>query len=160
MQHVDEEFVSGLTEWLSEQSGLSVSIAEDGERPVVGRVLLAGGSGHLTLASSGRLAYTAEPRHCAYRPSVDVFFQSVGAAWRGDVIGVLLTGMGKDGAVGLKALRDKQHHTIAQDEASSTVYGMPKAAVALDAAVEVLPLGRIAPRLSEVVACEPSLRAR
>ncbi len=67
-------------------------------------------------------------------------------------IGVLLTGMGKDGALGLKALRDKGHYTIAQDEASSAVYGMPKAAAALDAAVEILPLARIAPRLVEFAA--------
>ena len=68
-------------------------------------------------------------------------------------MGVLLTGMGSDGARGLKALRDKGHHTIAQDQASSAVYGMPKAAAALGAAVDILALERIAPRLVATVAC-------
>jgi chemotaxis response regulator CheB len=76
------------------------------------------------------------------------------------VIGVLLTGMGKDGALGLKALRDRGHHTIAQDEATSAVYGMPKAAAALNAAVETLPIERIASRLVKVLARKDSQVAR
>jgi chemotaxis response regulator CheB len=76
-----------------------------------------------------------------------VFFDSVCAWWSGDAIGVLLTGMGRDGAKGLKALRNKGHYTIAQDQATSTVYGMPKAAMTLGAAVDVLPIERIAARL-------------
>ncbi len=78
---------------------------------------------------------------------MDVFFASVGAHWPGEAVGVLLTGMGRDGAKGLKSLRDKGHYTIAQDQATSTVYGMPKAAASLCAAVDILPLERIAPRL-------------
>jgi len=101
----------------------------------------------LIFKAGDRLGYTPEPREQSYRPSVDVFFESVVALWRGEVVGVLLTGMGRDGAKGLKALRGKGHYTIAQDQASSAVYGMPKAAVALDAAVDILPLGRIASRL-------------
>ena len=73
-------------------------------------------------------------------------FESVSQHWRGGAIGVLLTGMGRDGAIGLKALRDKGHHTIAQDEASSAVYGMPKAAATLEAAVDILPMADIAPQ--------------
>jgi len=68
-----------------------------------------------------RVGYTSEPRELAYRPSVDVFFNSVGAQWPGEAVGVLLTGMGRDGAEGLKALRDRGHYTIAQDQATSTV---------------------------------------
>ena len=75
------------------------------------------------------------------------FFSSVGRLWPGEAIGVLLTGMGADGAQGLKALRAKGHYTIAQDEASSAVYGMPKAAAAVNAAVEIFPLKSIAPKL-------------
>jgi len=158
VQHVDREFVRGMSEWLSEQSGQSVSVAQEGETPEMGRVLVAGAAGHLALKSASRLGYTEEPRHSAYRPSVDVFFESVSRMWVGDVIGVLLTGMGKDGAVGLKALRDKGHYTIAQDEASSVVYGMPKAAAALNAAVDVLPLDRIADKLLRTCAamCAPA----
>jgi two-component system chemotaxis response regulator CheB/two-component system response regulator WspF len=88
-----------------------------------------------------------------YRPSVDVFFQSVSQRWQGRVVGVLLTGMGSDGAVGLKTLRDKGHYTIAQDRATSAVYGMPKAAAALDAAVEILAIERDRVEAPE---CEPA----
>ena len=96
------------------------------------------------------MAYTEQPKEMVYRPSVDVFFESVAAHWGGDVTAVLLTGMGRDGATGLLSLRQKGAHTIAQDEASSAVYGMPKAAVALDAAVEVLSLDKIGERLLQL----------
>ena len=109
--------------------------------------MLAGTSNHLVFKAANRVGYEEEPTGYSYRPSVDVLFQSVSHCWPGDVIGVLLTGMGRDGAVGLRALRNQGHHTIAQDEASSAVYGMPKAAATLHAAVEILPVDRIAPRL-------------
>jgi chemotaxis response regulator CheB len=79
---------------------------------------------------------------------VDVFFKSVASFWRGDVIGVILTGMGRDGAEGLRVLREKGHHTIAQDRATSAVYGMPKAAAEMHAATEILPLDQIGPRIA------------
>jgi two-component system, chemotaxis family, response regulator WspF len=152
IQHVDERFVSGLAEWLRRHSALPVRLAEEGDRPLPGTVLLAGTGDHLTLKAADRLGYTAEPRDYAYRPSVDVFFQSVGTLWPGKAIGVLLTGMGADGALGLKALRAKGHYTIAQDQASSAVYGMPKAAAAAKAAVDILPLQRIAPKIVDALA--------
>jgi two-component system response regulator WspF len=152
IQHVEEQFAGGMADWLSQQSALPVTVAREGESPTVGRVLLAGTSDHLALKAAHRLGYTAEPRDYVYRPSVDVFFESVSRLWRGDAVGVLLTGMGSDGALGLKALRDRGHHTIAQDRATSAVYGMPKAAAALNAAVDVLPMERIGARLAEVVA--------
>ena len=126
----------------------------------MGAVLVAGTSGHLALKAAHRLGYTPLPRHYPYRPSIDVFFQSVSRLWDGDVVGVLLTGMGRDGATGLKALRDRGHHTIAQDEATSAVYGMPKAAAALNAAVETLPIERIAARLIKVLARKGSQVAK
>jgi chemotaxis response regulator CheB len=81
---------------------------------------------------------------------VDVFFQSVARQWPGEVAGVLLTGMGRDGAEGLKTLRRAGHHTIAQDKGTSAVYGMPKAAAALEAANEILALDKIGPRLTNM----------
>src|SRR6266404_5576551 len=126
IQHVDEQFAAGMAEWLNQHSALPVRVTREGDRPVVGVVLLAGTNDHLVLKAVDRLGYTPEPRDCVYRPSVDVFFQSVSQLWPGDVLGVLLTGMGRDGAMGLKALRNKGHYTIAQDKASSAVYGMPK----------------------------------
>ncbi len=149
VQHVDERFAVGLADWLGANSALPVRVAKEGDRPAAGSVLLAGTNDHLRFISAERVGYTCEPREQSYRPSVDVFFASVGAHWPGEAVGVLLTGMGRDGAQGLKTLRDKGHYTIAQDQATSTVYGMPKAAASLGAAVDILPLELIAPRLVE-----------
>ncbi len=150
VQHVDEQFAAGMATWLSQHSKLPVRVAQAGESPAPGVVLLAGTNDHLTLLAGGKLDYTTHPREYVYRPSVDVFFQSVTRHWMGDVVGVLLTGMGRDGAVGLRALRNQGRYTIAQDQATSAVYGMPKAAATLDAAVDILPLDRIAPTLVAV----------
>jgi chemotaxis response regulator CheB len=152
IQHVDERFAAGMAEWLTRRSTLPVQIAQEGDHPHPGVILLAGTGDHLTLRSGGRLGYTPEPRDYAYRPSVDVFFHSVSELWPDRVVGVLLTGMGADGAQGLKALRAKGHYTIAQDEASSAVYGMPKAAAALGAAVDILSLDRVAPSIVQALA--------
>ncbi len=152
VQHVDEQFAAGMADWLSQESALPVRVAREGDRPTAGDVLLAGTSDHLAMKTADRLGYTAEPRSttctvprwtCSFRASA-----GCGAATSS---GVLLTGMGRDGALGLKALRDRGHHTIAQDQATSAVYGMPKAAAALLAAVDILPVERIASRLVEVV---------
>lgn len=151
VQHVDEAFAQGMAEWLDAQCVLPVRIARAGDTPQASTVLLAGTNDHLRLTCGARMAYTTEPGESLYRPSIDVFFASVAEHWRGQAVGVLLTGMGRDGALGLRAMRERGHLTIAQDQATSAVYGMPKAAVALDAASEVLPLPRIAARL--VKAC-------
>ncbi len=147
IQHVDEQFAAGLADWLKQYTKLTLRLAREGDELIPGRVLIAGTSDHLVLAGPSRLTYTPEPRNDPYRPSVDVFFESVAKNWRGEVVGVLLTGMGRDGARGLKTLRNLGHRTIAQDKATSAVYGMPKAAAALDAAADILPLDRIAPAL-------------
>ncbi|WP_313646973.1 chemotaxis response regulator protein-glutamate methylesterase [Pseudomonas sp.] len=128
VQHVDQVFAAGMAEWL------------------------AGTNHHIRLLHNGQLAYTAEPVNEIYRPSIDVFFESVARHWSGDAVGVLLTGMGRDGAQGLKLMRQQGFLTIAQDQSSSAVYGMPKAAAAIDAAVEIRPLERIAGRLMEIFA--------
>ena len=151
VQHVDSRFAAGMTDWLSRSSPLTVRVAREGDRLLAGQVLMAGTNEHLILKTADRLGYTPEPHGYAYCPSIDVFFQSVSRLWRGEVVGLLLTGMGRDGAAGLKALRTSGHHTIAQDEATSAVYGMPKAAAAIDAAVDILPMERIASRLVEVL---------
>jgi two-component system, chemotaxis family, response regulator WspF len=152
VQHVDQVFAAGMAEWLSSASGLDVRLAQEGEPPQSGTVLLAGTNHHIRLLKNGTLAYTAEPVNEIYRPSIDVFFESVASYWNGDAVGVLLTGMGRDGAQGLKLMRQQGYLTIAQDQRSSAVYGMPKAAAAIDAAVEIRPLDKIAPRLLEIFA--------
>jgi two-component system response regulator WspF len=154
VQHIDAHMAEGMASWLDGQCDLPVRVAAEGDRPAAGCVLIAETSDHLVLRSPYRLGYVPEPREMVYRPSVDAFFQSVVRQWRGEAIGVLLTGMGRDGALGLKALRDHGFHTIAQDQATSAVYGMPKAAAALGAAVDILPIDRIASRLIVLVGGE------
>lgn len=149
VQHVDEKFAAGLANWLSQYAALPVRPAQEGDRPERGSVLIAATGDHLVFKSATGLGYTPEPRDYPYRPSVDVFFESAARYWEGELFGVLLTGMGRDGARGLKALRDQDHLTIAQDQATSAVYGMPKAAAAINAAIDILPLGSIADRLIE-----------
>ncbi|MDF3837475.1 chemotaxis response regulator protein-glutamate methylesterase [Cupriavidus basilensis] len=147
VQHVDEAFAAGMAEWLDAQCALPVRLAREGEGPQPGTVLLAGTNDHLRMVSAARMIYTEEPSDYLYRPSIDVFFESVAQHWRGDAVGVLLTGMGRDGALGLKAMRERGYLTIAQDQATSAVYGMPKAAAAIGAAREILPLQQIAARI-------------
>lgn len=149
VQHLDAQFVPGLANWLGQHAALPIRPAQEGDEPEAGTVLIAATADHLVFKSAHKLGYTPKPHDNVYRPSVDVFFESTAQWWRGAVIGVLLTGMGKDGAQGLKLLRDKGHLTIAQDRASSAVYGMPKAAAAIGAAVDILPLDSIARRVVE-----------
>lgn len=150
VQHIDVQFAPLMAQWLSERCALPVRIAQSGDRPQSRTVLVAATNDHLVLLKSGLLEYTKEPNDCSYRPSVDVFFDSVVRHWRGKAVGVLLSGMGRDGAKGLKAMRDARSFTIAQDRESSVVYGMPKAAAEMGAAVEILPVDKIANRLIQV----------
>ena len=146
-QHLDRHFSSGLVEWLGGKSKLPVLLAHEGDPIVFGKVLLAGTNDHLQLISPHVLGYTREPVHNPYRPSVDVLFLSVIRHWKGKAAGVLLTGMGNDGAIGLKAMREAGHLTVAQNEATCAVYGMPKAAAQLEAASVILPLSLISSTL-------------
>lgn len=138
VQHVDAQFSSGLVDWLRQQTVLPIRIAVAGDRLVQGTVLVAGTNDHLYLKPDLTLGYTKEPIDYPYRPSVDVFFKSIAQHWTRKGTGILLTGMGRDGAEGLRVLKLQGWHTIAQDKDSCVVYGMPKAAVELNAAVEVL----------------------
>jgi two-component system response regulator WspF len=111
--------------------------------------------------TAGRLlTYTPEPRELCFRPSVDVFFSSVAAHWPDPGVAVLLTGMGRDGGSGLLTLRRGGWHTIAQDELTSVVWGMPKAAVELGAAVQVLPIDQVAGAIVEQVRKRTHLEGR
>jgi two-component system response regulator WspF len=147
IQHVEREFSSGMAEWLDDNSPLPVRIAPHDGSLQAGQIYVAGTDDHLSLSRGLRFAYTKEPLALPYRPSVDVFFHSLARHWPEPGLAALLTGMGRDGAEGLAALRGKGWHTLAQDQASSVVYGMPKAARDLGAACEILPLDAIAPAL-------------
>lgn len=144
VQHVDMAFSAALADWLDQQTPLRVKLAPEGGRPRKGTVFVAGTGEHLVLTPDLRFSYTHEPLSSNYRPSVDTFFESVADHWPEKCVAVLLTGMGRDGAEGLAALRRSGWHTMAQDEATSIVYGMPKAAKELGSATEILPIAKIA----------------
>jgi len=147
VQHIDAAFATGLAHWLARRTPLSVAPLLAPQALRAGHVWLAAGSGHLVLRDDLRLALATEPTDCLHSPSIDVFFDSIARRLPGGGCGVLLTGMGRDGARGLLALRAAGFHTIAQDEATSVVWGMPRAAAERGAAGEVLPLDRIAARV-------------
>jgi len=138
VQHVDVAFAQGLAKWLGDRTGRAVRVAEHGHHPAAGDVLLAGTNDHLVLSKSRTLEYRDEPRDVFFRPSVDVFFDSVAEHWLQPGTALLLTGMGKDGAKGLLKLRTRGWHTIAQNEASSVVWSMPKAGIDMGGACDVL----------------------
>lgn len=147
VQHIDPAFAAGLSEWLSSRTGFPVRAAKTGDEPEPGVGLLAATRDHLVLDRRRHLRYTAEPARVPYRPSVDVFYASLAANWPRRSVAVLLTGMGKDGAHGLLRLRGAGWATIAQDQKTSVVYGMPRAAAELKAAEQVLPLDQIGPAI-------------
>ncbi|MGC8781187.1 MAG: chemotaxis-specific protein-glutamate methyltransferase CheB [Anaerolineae bacterium] len=143
VQHMTAGFTAGLVSWLQLESRLTVKVAEDGENLRPGTVYVAPDDTHLVVAARGVVGLSKAPPVSHVRPSATVLFESVARVYGGDAIGVLLTGMGDDGAVGLRAMRERGALTIVQDEATSAVYGMPKAAVELGAAGQVLPLPQI-----------------
>ncbi len=147
IQHVDEQFSASFISWLNDYSPLPVRAAQPGDTFRADEVLVCGREDHLIMTQNGTLDYTPHPIEQVYRPSVDIFFESLSKHYKIQSVAVLLTGMGRDGAKGLKMLRDQDWHTITQDQASSAVYGMPKAAKALDAATEILALEDIGPRI-------------
>jgi two-component system response regulator WspF len=146
-QHLDQEFSAGLADWLNAQSPIRVQLAHEGEHPAINIAYVAGTNDHLVITSDLTFSYTPEPRNNPYRPSVDVLFLSVAEHWPGRGCAVLLTGMGRDGATGLASLRKLGWYTIAQDKETSVVYGMPKAAKELNAAVEILAIEDIGPAM-------------
>jgi chemotaxis response regulator CheB len=151
-QHIDAEHARCLADWLQGRTRLTVRAAVGGERPQPGVALLACSCDHLVLTAEGTLAYTREPADYPYRPSVDALFESLARHWPAPGAAALLTGIGRDGARGLLALKRAGWRTVAQDRATSVVYGMPRAAVELGAAAEVLPLPAVGPFLAAALA--------
>lgn len=148
--HISRAFGMGFAEWLNGISPLPVAFARDDEPlpgPGVGRVALAPPDEHL-IVCGGRLRLTREPERHSCRPSVDVLFESVARELGSRAAACLLTGMGRDGATGLLAVRQAGGVTIAQDESTSVVFGMPREAIRLHAADQVLRLDQIAPTLA------------
>ncbi len=150
-QHIDSFFDRNLISWLCTETGIPVHLAQDGDLPAAGHVYFAPSDEHLTLeAGMGGgfcIRLNHEPAVNFLRPSVDKMLESAAAVLGGDCIAVILTGMGADGAKGCRRIKELGGYTITQDEASCTIYGMPKAAFEAGGSCEVLPLGAIAGRL-------------
>ena len=145
VQHMDITFLPGLATWLSGQTGLNVQLAPQHGRPTAGSVMVAGKDMQMVLRQNGTLEYVPGDPDLIHRPSVDVFFESLAKSRAQTGAAVMLTGMGRDGAVGMKAMRDAGWRTFAQDRETSIVWGMPGAAVQAGGAEQVLPLEQIGP---------------
>jgi two-component system, chemotaxis family, protein-glutamate methylesterase/glutaminase len=155
--HIAPSFSAALAEWLDAQSAQRVTYAVDGEplASVAGRVVMAPPDRHMVV-DAGRVRLTSDPERHSCRPAVDVLFESVARNHGAAALACLLTGMGKDGARGLRDVRLAGGLTLAQDEATSVVWGMPGEAVALGAAASVLPLGEIAAALARAAQASTS----
>jgi two-component system chemotaxis response regulator CheB len=144
VQHIARGFIEGFAEWLGTRTPMPVALGERGAVLEPGTVYVAGAGGHLGVTADGRVAISDDGPVDGFRPSITRLFEAVADVYGRSAVGVLLTGMGRDGARGLLRLRDAGALTIAQDEASSVVYGMPAEAVQLGAAADVLAPGAIA----------------
>lgn len=144
IQHISEGFLQGLVAWLTSQCMMKVKVAQSGEFPWPGMVYFPQEGTHLKIDNEGRLVSSFEPPFEGHRPSVTVSLKSIAKYYGSAAVGVLLTGMGRDGADGMRQLADAGGMTIAQNEESCVVFGMPKQAIDLKAARYILPLSEIA----------------
>lgn len=138
VQHMAVGFTGNFVHWLNQNSHLPVRLAEDGSLIAPGEVYVAPDGCHMEVTSSGRVALSLAPPENGVRPSVSALFRSVAASYGRNAAGVILSGMGKDGAMELKTLRDRGGVCIAQDKESSMVFGMPGEAIRIDAAQHIL----------------------
>ena len=143
-QHISPGFLEGLVSWLGAESLVKVKIAQAGEWPLPGTVYFAPDGCHLAINSHGRFTFPALEAIDGHCPSVTVMFESVAKFYGRGTLGILLTGMGKDGAAGMQAIAQAGGITIAQDEQSCLVFGMPKEAIALGAVKHILSIQDIA----------------
>jgi two-component system, chemotaxis family, protein-glutamate methylesterase/glutaminase len=157
VQHLHPEFMGGLLDWMARESALPVEIARHHQLAAPGRVYLAPGGAHLRLGPRLQLELSAEPLS-PHRPSADVLFTSVADEAGAAGVGVILTGMGDDGAQGLLAIRRQGGHTLAQDEQSCAVFGMPRAAQRVGAVTELLPVGELAAAVQKAVSTAARVR--
>lgn len=151
VQHISHGFLSGLITWLSHACKLKICIAQEHRPPQVGTVYFPPEGHHLEVNNFGYLNLSQHPPINGHRPSATVLFKTVAEHYRRAAIGILLTGMGQDGALGMQAIAQSGGMTIAQNEATSVIFGMPKAAIELGVVHHVLPLQKIAPFVLEKV---------
>lgn len=148
VQHISHGFAGGMATWLDQSTSLDVSLAVAGERLEPGHVYLAPDDVHLGISARATVALASTAPQLGFRPSASHLFESVGRALGRSATGVILTGMGSDGVEGLRALHRLGGHVVAQDQATSDVYGMPQAAAQAGVVDVVLPLDEIAPYLT------------
>lgn len=147
VQHMPAQFTSSFAQRLNTECAVNVKEAVDGDHILPGHVLIAPGGKHMLLRRSGANYYVGVkdgPAVCRQRPSVEVMFNSVAKYAGANAVGAILTGMGSDGAGGLLNMKQSGAHTIAQDEASCTVFGMPKEAIEQGGVEKIVPLGDVA----------------
>lgn len=160
VQHIAHGFTVGLVDWLNASCGLPVRLAVDGETLQAGVVYLPPDDRHLQVRHGGKIELSAAPAIKGFRPSATALFRSVAEVYGARVAGVILTGMGDDGVDGLRPLHAAGSLVIAQDEATSVVFGMPQKAVAAGVVHDVLPIDRIGARLLEHLASVENVHAR
>lgn len=146
-QHISQGFLQGLVDWLASECKVKVKIAQVGESPLPGTVYFAPDKSHLELDAQGNFIYSSSLPVDGHCPSITVTFKSIAKFYGRAAAGVLLTGMGRDGAEGMRAIAQVGGITVAQDEKTCVVFGMPKEAIALHAVQHVLPIQEIAPVL-------------
>ncbi len=151
VQHIAQGFGQGMVSWLSGATELSVKLAEQGGRLSAGQVLVAPDDRHLVIRSASRISLRPRTEREGVCPSADLLFESVAQAFGRRALGVILTGMGRDGVEGLKRLKEAGGTVLAQDEASSVVFGMPKEALAAGVVDQVVPLERMARKIIEML---------
>jgi two-component system chemotaxis response regulator CheB len=151
VQHICLGFLQGLIDWLASSCQLPIQIAQLGDIPKPGRIYFPPEKQHLELNEQGRFVYSNAPPVSGHCPSITLTFKSLTRFYGKGTVGVLLTGMGKDGAEGMQAIAQAGGFTIAQDEATSIVFGMPKEAISLRAVKQILPIQAIAPTLIDLL---------
>lgn len=144
VQHISGEFVGNMVTWLSGATPLRIKLAEHGEKPMPGHIYIAPSDYHLRITFNGRFALSNDTEDYIHVPSGNILLESAAEVYGPNAIGVVLTGMGEDGAKGLLRMREQGAHTIVQDEATSIVFGMPKAAIDLGGSEYVEPVEKIA----------------
>lgn len=155
VQHICFGFLQGFIDWLNRSCHLQIQIAQPGNSPKPGSIYFPPEQQHLELDDRGKFIYSEKPPVDGHCPSVTALFESVANFYGKKTVGILLTGMGRDGARGMQIIAEAGGFTIAQDEASSVVFGMPKEAIKLGAAKQVLPIGAIIPMLLALVYKQP-----
>ncbi len=152
VQHIPSGFSIGLADWLNGETPLKVKNAVEGEIPQPGTIYLATDDHHLAVTKDGRIHLDDSPARFSLRPSADITFATMAKAWPGETLAVILTGMGRDGTEGMQHLKEAGGYNIAQDEATSVIFGMPKSAIERGVVDKILPLNEIAPFLKAVAA--------